>query len=176
MYRALARGISKRNIEGLRSGADDYVCKPFNIKILVTRCSNILHNRKVIQDKFAKEPVTSIKTTTNNPLDERFIEKAIELVESNISNEKLDVQMMCSELGLSRTALFTKMKALVGQTPNEFIQTIRLKKAAWMITYYPTKKISDIAVETGFSTSQYFSTIFKDHFGELPTNYRKKKE
>ncbi|MFZ4456474.1 MAG: two-component regulator propeller domain-containing protein [Bacteroidales bacterium] len=171
-----AQTAVEQNIEGLRSGADDYVCKPFNIKILVTRCSNILHNRKVIQDKFTKEPVTSIKTTSNNPLDERFIEKAIELVESNIANDKLDVQMMCSELGLSRTALFTKMKALVGQTPNEFIQTIRLKRAAWMLTHYPTKKIADIAIEAGFSTSQYFSTTFKEHFGELPSEYRKKKE
>ena len=171
-----AQTAVEQNIEGLRSGADDYICKPFNIKILVTRCSNILHNRKVIQEKFTKEPVTSIQTTTNNPLDEQFIQKAIQLVENNIDNEQLDVLMLCSELALSRTALFTKMKALIGQTPNEFIQTIRLKKAAWMLTYYPTKKISDIAVETGFSSSQYFSTIFKDHFGELPTGYRKKNE
>ncbi len=171
-----AQTAVEQNIEGLNSGADDYICKPFNLKILITRCNNLLYNRKIIQEKFTKEPIASIQLTTNNPIDNQFINKAIQLVENNVANEKLDVQMLCAELGVSRTALFTKMKALVGQTPNEFIQTIRLKKAAWMLIHYPTKKISDIAVEIGFGSVQYFGTCFKNHFGVLASEYRKKKE
>lgn len=160
------------NIEGLNCGADDYVCKPFSAKLLITRCATTLQNRRILQEKFTTEPTALIQTITQNPIDEAFIQKLVQVIEANIGNEELDVPFLCNEMAISRTPFYKKVKGITGLAPNEFIQNIRLKKAAWLLEYDPTKKITAISEELGFNSPDYFSYCFKSQYGVTPTKYR----
>jgi signal transduction histidine kinase/DNA-binding response OmpR family regulator len=161
------------NIEGLKLGADDYITKPFNVKALITRCNNLVNNRRMLQEKFSKQIDFTPLMLATNKLDSDFIEKAHQIVEKHIDNADFDVKLFSEELGLSRTRLFTKLKGVTGQTPNDFILNVRLKKAAELLQYNPEFNISDITYMLGFNTPRYFTKCFKDHFNLTPMAYRK---
>ncbi len=165
----------EQNIDGLKRGADDYITKPFNVNILVTRCSNLLMSRKVLQEKFSKQIDNSAFTIATNELDQVFIEKIISIIEEHISEEKLDVDFLCSEMAIGRRVFFYKMKSITGQTPNDFIQNIRLKKAAWILQNVPDKTISELSEELGYNSVSYFGKCFKIKFSVLPSEYRNNK-
>ncbi|MEI8271149.1 MAG: two-component regulator propeller domain-containing protein [Paludibacter sp.] len=165
----------EQNLDGLKRGADDYITKPFNVNILVTRCSNLLMSRKVLQEKFSKQIDNSAFTIATNELDQAFIEKIINIVEAHISDEKLDVDFLCSEMAIGRRVFFYKMKSITGQTPNDFIQNIRLKKAASILQNVPDKTISELSEELGYNSVSYFGKCFKAKFGVLPSEYRNNK-
>jgi AraC-like DNA-binding protein len=114
---------------------------------------------------------STVKVITNNELDEKFIEKLSKYIEDNIENENLYIQFLCNEMAVSRTVLFSKMKNLIGQTPNEFIQNIKLKKVALLLKNNPDMKIAEIADSVVFSI-KCFSTCFKSQFGVSPSEYR----
>ncbi len=161
------------NIEGLRLGADDYITKPFNVKTLITRCNNLVNNRRILQEKFSKQVDSSPRLVATNQLDRDFIEKAQQVVEENLDNSEFDVQMFSREMALGRTKLFTKIKGITGQTPNDFILNVKLKKAAFWLMNNPEYNITDITYMLGFSSPKYFSKCFKDQFGVSPSSYRK---
>jgi DNA-binding response OmpR family regulator len=161
-----------QNIDGLKRGADDYITKPFNVNILVTRCNNLLLGRKLLQEKFSKQIDNSTYDIASNALDQEFIDKAVSVVEANIEKESLDVNFLCSEMAIGRRVFFNKMKSITGKTPNEFIQNIRLKKAAWIILNVPNKTISEISEELGYNSVSYFGKCFKAKFGVFPSAYR----
>lgn len=161
------------NIEGLRLGADDYITKPFNVKTLITRCNNLVNNRKVLQDKFSKQTGFSPRLIATNKMDLEFLEKAQQVIEQHLDNSDFDVPAFSREMALGRTKLFTKLKGITGQTPNEFIQNVRLKKAASLLSNNPEHNISDITYMLGFSTPKYFTKCFKEQFGVSPSSYRK---
>ena len=163
-------------VEGLNCGADDYITKPFNVKILVTKCFGLLNNRRLLQEKFSKQIETTAITLTTNPLDQSFVEKIIHIIETNIENGDINISLLCSEMAMSRTRLFAKMKGITGQTPHDFIQNIKLKLAAKMIQEQPEKNITEIADFLGFSSLNYFGKTFKEHFGVSPTSLRKIKQ
>jgi len=167
-----AQTTIEQNIEGLKCGADDYITKPFNIRILVTRCNNLLHNRKVLRDKFQKHISASPDIITSNEQDQEFIHKILSIVENNLYSEEFDVSTLCKEILMSKTMLSIKIKGITGQTPGEFIQTVRLKKAAWMIKNKPDKNIAEIAYELGFSSPKYFRIRFKKQFGISPSGMK----
>lgn len=160
-------------VEGLNCGADDYIVKPFSVKILVTKCFSLLNNRRLLQEKFSNQIETTAITLTTNPLDQSFVEKIIHIIETNIENGDINISLLCSEMAMSRTRLFTKMKGITGQTPHDFIQNIKLKLAAKMIQEQPDKNITEIADFLGFSSLNYFGKTFKEHFGFSPTSLRK---
>jgi signal transduction histidine kinase/DNA-binding response OmpR family regulator len=168
-----AQTSMEQNIDGLKRGADDYITKPFNIRILVTRCNNLLIGRKILQEKYSKQIDNSAYNIASNELDRVFIEKATKVVEKNIDNEKLDVNLLCSELALGRRVFFYKMKSITGETPNDFIQNVRLKKAAWEIQNNPDKTICELSEELGYNGVSYFGKCFKKKFGLLPSEYKK---
>jgi len=161
------------NIEGLRLGADDYITKPFNVKALITRCNNLVNSRRMMQEKYSRQIDFSPLMLATNKIDSEFIEKAHQIIEKHIDNSDFDVKLFSEELGLSRTGLFTKLKGVTGQTPNEFIMNVRMKKAAEMLQYHPEQNISDITYMLGFNTPRYFSKCFKDQFSMTPMAYRK---
>ncbi len=162
---------NKDIIKGLQSGADDYVTKPFDTSILIARIENILKNRQKIKKRFIAFSETKIeKDTFSNKKDQEFIEKAIAFVEQNITEYSLSKDHFAKEMFVSESLLYKKLKALTGQSPSEFIKTIRLKKAMGIIQQ-GEKSISEVAELTGFSDSKYFSTSFKKFYGKPPSSF-----
>ena len=161
------------NIESLRLGADDYITKPFNIKTLITRCNNLVNGRKLLQEKFSRQTDLSPKLIATNNMDREFLDKAMEVIEKHMENSEFDVQMFSSEMALGRTKLFSKIKGITGQTPNDFIITMKMKKAAALLNNNPEYNISDITYMLGFNSPKYFAKCFKEQFGVSPSSFRK---
>ena len=171
-----AQTAVEHNIEGLRLGADDYITKPFNIKTLITRCNNLVNGRKLLQERFSKQSDFSPRLIATNNMDREFLEKAQLVIEKHIDNSEFDVPLFASEMAMGRTKLFSKIKGITGQTPNDFIITVKLKKAASMLSNSPEYNISDITYMLGFSSPKYFAKCFKDQFGVSPSAFRKTDE
>nr|WP_315148608.1 two-component regulator propeller domain-containing protein [uncultured Flavobacterium sp.] len=157
-------------IEGLESGADDYIGKPFNLVEFKLRIKNLLSSTQRLKEKFAAEDHYIASEITTSSIDEQLFKKAIKVVEENISNEQFDVQFFCSELGVSRTMLFTKIKAWTNFTPNDFIQEIRMKRAANLLEQ-TSMNVSQVSYKVGFNNPKYFSKCFQKRFGETPSQY-----
>ena len=168
-----ARMGVEHNLEGLRIGADDYITKPFNVPILISRCNNIVKNRLMLQEKFSKQPFVGPQVLASNPLDKEFLDEVIEIIEKHLSDSKFNVDVLVSEMLIGRTRLFHKLKAITGQTPSDFISNIRLKKAAFWLKNNPEFNISEIAYRTGYTSARYFSKSFKEKYGLIPSEYRK---
>ena len=167
-----ARMDVEQNIEGILIGADDYIAKPFNTKFLVSRCNNLVNSRILLQEKFSQSPDMHSKMLATNALDQKLIDKATEIIEANIENVEFNINDFAHEMAMSRTNLFKKMKAITGQTPNDFIMTIRLKKGAYLLRNNPDLSIADIADCTGFASSKYFSKCFTEMYKKRPSAYR----
>ena len=160
-------------IEGLESGADDYISKPFNLIEFKLRIKNMLASKQRLKAKFSSEDSFAPSEITVSSLDEQLLKKAFKVVKENISNEQFDIPFFCSELGVSRTMLFTKIKAWTNFTPNEFIHEIRMKRAAQLLEQNKIN-ISQISYEVGFNNPKYFCKCFQKKFGETPTQYLNK--
>ena len=165
----------EHNIKGLNCGADDYITKPFNIRILIAKCINLLNNRRKLQERYRALENSSAEQLTDNKLDQDFIDQIIRIVQTRLEegNGDINVTLLCAELGLSRTKLFLKMKKITGESPHSFIQNIKLKTAAKMLRKNEEYNISDISFQLGFSSLNYFGKSFKEYFGMSPTAYRK---
>lgn len=171
-----ARTAVEHTIEGLRIGADDYITKPFNINILVSRCNNLVNSRIQLQEKFTKQPQAFAQILATNPMDKEMLDRAMEIIERHLDNSEFNVNTFAREMGMARTNLFSKLKAVTGQTPNDFILTIRLKKGAILLRNNPELNITEISDKVGFSSSRYFSKCFKDVYHVSPMSYRKGEE
>ena len=167
-------------IEGLKTGADEYIVKPFNISILRATISNILTNRSLLRHKYANlelnddEDATTC-TNCSTDLDWKFISSVKKHVEENMDNGALNVEMLCSLLNMSRTSFYNKIKALTDQAPADYIRLIRLKRAAQLLKEQKYS-ITEVAEMTGFSDAKYFREVFKKHFSVSPSQYAKQKE
>ena len=168
-----AKEAAEHRLEGLEIGADDYISKPFNIKLLQARCRNLIKSRKQLQERFQSNPSLGIKSVTTTALDAELLEKAISIVEKYLDNSKFDVNTFAQEMCLGRTNLYTKIKGITGQTPNEFILTSRLNKAAEMLRSESGISVANVAYSVGFTTPRYFSKCFSDHFKISPSKYAK---
>ena len=170
-----AKTAIEHNLEGLRIGADDYITKPFNINILVSRCNNLVNNRIMLQEKFSKQPQTEMQILATNTLDKKFVDRILEVIEREIGNDNFSVDQLVSEIGIARTKLFTKLKAITGQTPGDLIMTVRLKRAAYLLKNNPELNITEISDQVGFNIPKYFSRCFKERYHVTPQAYRKGK-
>lgn len=159
--------------EGLESGADDYISKPFNIKEFVLRVKNLLETTQKLRNKFSDESGLSPSELTVSSMDEKLMEKALSIVENNIDNEQFNIPLFSEELGVSRTMLFTKIKAWTNFTPNEFITEIRMKRAAQLLEQ-DKLNISQVSYRVGFKNPKYFTKCFQKKFGLTPSQYSKK--
>lgn len=168
-----ARTTLEQNIEGLLTGADDYISKPFNTRLLIARCNNLVNSRIILQEKFSKQPQTTPQMLATNLMDKEILDKALSIIEEHLDDTEFNINAFAKEMGMARTNLFTKLKAITGQTPNEFILSIRLKKGAWMLRNNPELNIGEISDRIGFSSSRYFSKCFKDMYNINPLAYRK---
>jgi len=168
-----ARTAIEHNLEGLRVGADDYITKPFNTSILVSRCNNLVNSRRVLQEKFSKQPQVNPQMLATNNMDKALLDKILTVIEKYIDDTGFSIHTFASEMGMSRTNLFAKIKGLTGQTPNDFVTTIRIKKAAIMLLNNPEMNITEISEQLGFNSSRYFSKCFKDQYHVSPLMFRK---
>lgn len=159
-------------LEGLESGADDYISKPFNVNEFELRIKNILNSISRLKQKLNATETLQPDDIVLSSLDEKLYAKALQIVENNIANEQFDIPFFCEELGVSRTVLFRKVKAWTDFTPNEFIQHLRLKKAAQLLEL-DKLNISQISYQVGFKNPKYFSKCFRKKFGKTPTQYLK---
>lgn len=170
-----ARSAEEQKIEGYDIGASDYVTKPFNFEILQSRIRNLIlqeeHGRKVRRKQIDISP-SKMEITS---LDQKLIQKAVKLVENNISKSEFSVKDLSHELGMSRVNLYKKLMALTGKSPIEFIRVIRLKRAAQLLKESQLN-ISEIAYQLGFNNPRYFTQYFKEEYGVLPSEYLTKQK
>ncbi|NQU55154.1 MAG: response regulator [Bacteroidetes bacterium] len=163
-----AHDTTEQKIKGLSSGADSYVTKPFEIQYLDAVAKSLLDNRKRAKEKFLGiEPVKG-EFEKYSASDIEFINKLKEFIFENITNENLNIELLSKHFNISRTQLNRKIKALTNSTPNNYIRTIRLKKAYELIKVKHVR-VSEAAYETGFTDPNYFTFCFKKEFGENPS-------
>lgn len=165
----------EHELEGLEKGADDYIAKPIRTKILKQHIRNLLDLRTKLHERFRAingEAKLSPKEVTSNPLDEAFIQKAIDIVERNMQDPLFDVEQFASLMAMSRMTLYRKFKAVSGDSPSEFIRSIRLNQAATLLRKRALT-ISEIADQIGMSDVSYFSASFKKRFKQTPSQYQK---
>jgi AraC-like DNA-binding protein len=155
-------------MEGIEMGADAYMVKPFDLRLLRLRLSQLITSRQLIFNKYFSviSDVPANKNTTS--LDKDFIEKVLNYINKNIDDPDLSVEALASHLNLSRSQFYRKIKALTNQTANEFLRNIRIERAKQIIEMGNTN-ISEVCYKVGFSTPSYFTKCFKEHFGILPT-------
>lgn len=164
---------NEQNMEGLQRGADDYIGKPFNAKLLLVRCNNLIRNRRLMQSKYHNQADFDGKLLATNQLDLNFMEKVESVIKDHMDNPDFDVNKLAKEMALGRSTLFSKFKGLTGMTPNEFILNYKLKYASALLRNHPDMQIADISDQLGFSSPRYFSRCFKAQFSVSPAEYRK---
>jgi signal transduction histidine kinase/DNA-binding response OmpR family regulator len=163
-----ARADHESKLEGLHTGADDYVIKPFSMSELTARVANLIAQRKKLIEKFNQQVVVQPHEITVTPLDERFIQKVIQVIENNLDNTEFNVEKLVEELAMSRTNLHGKLQSITGMAASEFIQDFRLRRAAVLIEK-KADTISQIAYKVGFNDRSYFTKCFKKKFGKTPS-------
>lgn len=170
-----ARTSLDYELEGLQTGAEDYITKPFNSGIVKTKIFNILENRKKLREYFFNkvrfEPNTQDVYESN--IDTEFIEKAMKLVNDNLTNENFGIETMVDQLFMSQSTLFRKIKTLTGLSLTGFIRSIKLKTSAQLILQ-TDMKLSQVAHDSGFNDYKYFKKSFEAQFGCLPSEYKAK--
>jgi YesN/AraC family two-component response regulator len=168
-----AKTADKTKIEGFCGGADLYLIKPFKVKVVLASINNILLQRKRLREKYEQKFISDSTVPTNNEFDDRFAKKMNEIIENNISNFEFNSDQLASELAVSRTGLYRKIKALTGQSASIYIRNIRLKKAASLLK---EKKlpVTEVAYLTGFSQLSYFTKCFKELYTKSPSDFMNK--
>lgn len=168
-----AYAMDEQRIQGYDSGADAYLTKPFNAKLLMTRIRNLIDNRKRL--KSLAEDVTGGGKQSLGEVDKGFVEKLKTLIDEKMGDSELSVEDLGAELGLGRVQLYRKTKSLTGYAPNELLRIARLKKAASLLAS-SEKTVAEITYEVGFSSPSYFTRCYKDYFGESPSEFLKRRD
>ncbi|MCX6580004.1 MAG: response regulator [Candidatus Aminicenantes bacterium] len=166
-----AKASEESIIQGLETGADDYVTKPFNSRILFSRIKNLIELRRQMQLKIQRQKMLLPSEITVSSMDEKFLKELQGIVEKNMSDEEFDVDKLCGKLYMGRSTLFRKVKALTGETPNQFIMSYRLERGAQLLREN-FGNVTEVAFAVGFSSSTYFATCFKEKFGQAPSSYQ----
>jgi len=166
-----AKALVKDRLEGIDSGADMYLSKPFDMDILRSSLVQLINSRQIMFNKFYNgiTPKAKEKTTT---LDNDFIKNVLKYINENISEPELSVEELASKVFLSRSQLYRKIKTLTGVSVNEFIRNVRLEKAKELIEL-GNDNITEISYKVGFSSPSYFTKCYKDKYGYLPTHNKK---
>lgn len=168
-----ARSLEEQKIEGIETGADDYVTKPFNMRYLQTRIANMLYQRRQLRERYSHDPDTGTQELTRSAADEQFLSKLISLIEENMSDPEFSVDTLLRNFSFGRTVFYKKMKGITGYSPKDFVRIVRMRKAG-MLLKDRELTVAEAAYEVGFNDPEYFSRLFKKHFGEKPSEYQKK--
>ena len=162
---------SKEHImQGLESGADDYIIKPYDYELLMSKIEGLLQNRLVLKSKFLIYDEKEEKIEFSNKLDNSFIDEITQFVKEHISDTSLSSKDLYEAMGMSRSSFYHKLKSLIDISPNEFIRTIRLKTGRELLLKQ-NYNVSEVAYNVGFSDAKYFGTLFKKYFGQSPSTF-----
>ena len=167
-----ACSLDEQRIQGFECGADSYISKPFNSKLLLVRLRNLMDNHKRLKQFFGDK--TTLSKESVSEVDKGFANRFRALIEENLADSELSVEELGSKMGLGRVQLYRKIKALTNYSPNELLRIARLKKAASLLAS-SEKTISEITYEVGFTSPSYFTKCYKEYFGESPTDFLKRK-
>ena len=165
-----AKSMAIHIIEGFDSGADDYIVKPVNVNVLVSRIQNLIASREKLRTLYGKKRTQDLLGVNLSNGEDRFALKLFQLIENNIDNPELNINMICREIGLSRTNLYRKLKTITDLSPTELIRNYRLEMATNLLLH-SHYTISEIATYTGFNSHAYFTSCFRSAYGCTPTEY-----
>jgi DNA-binding response OmpR family regulator len=169
-----AKSSSSNIVEGLETGADDYITKPFESALLLARVSNLIKIRQQLQNKHRGDLGNMLLSITGKIEEDPFLNRATEVVEKMLM-ENIDGEMLAREMAMSLRQLYRKIEATTNQTVNEFIRSVQLKKGAQLLIE-GKHNISEVCYLTGMSNPRYFSTLFKKQFGMTPSEFVKSKD
>lgn len=169
-----AKSSIEEQIEGIRSQADAFIVKPFNVAYLEETIKTVLKNRAVLREHYTSELPAETRSNSSSKVDRKFINDFTAVVENNIANEHFSVDEISRQIGISRVQLYRKVKALLGYNVNDYILTVRLQKAKYLLLNEELN-ISEIAFKVGFSSQAYFATVFKSKFGVTPKAFKEGK-
>ena len=170
-----AKADLKEQLEGQQMGADDYIPKPFSMALVTTKIRNLFRTRYRAIEHYSNSLEIEPEKVALNPIDEELLKRAVEVVEKHLDNPEFSTDEFAREMLMSRSNLHLKMKALTGESTNEFIRKIRFNKACKLLKE-GRHNVSEISTMVGFNTPSYFATSFKKYFGCLPSEYGKKRE
>jgi len=167
-----ARSSTVFKMEGYETGADDYITKPFSLNMLRIRVWNLLDSRQKLRERYQRQVRLEPKNVAITSADDKFLHDLMHFIEDHIDNPELTVDDLSKEVSIARGTLYKKIKALTGQTVNDFVRTIRLKRAAQLLEQ-ARYNVNEIAYMVGFSDVNYFRKCFKEQFGYTPKEYGK---
>lgn len=165
-------GIDDR-VASYEAGADGYITKPFELKILFARVDNLIRSSKMLQVAFRREENVSLESLTYPSADKIFLEAIINSIELHLEEPEFDLERLSTEMSMSKSTLYRKIKSMTGMTPLEFVRNIKMKRACMMLLSR-TKNISEVAYSLGFSSPKYFTKCFKEEFDVTPSEYLQK--
>lgn len=167
-----AKNSTEDRIKCYNAGANAYISKPFELKVLEARINNFLAEKKNKQEEFRSDIDTNFDLLDASAIDKEFMEKVIDIAQENLSSSSFDVVQLADILAMSKSSLYRKIKAITGLSPVEFIRNIRLKQGMNMLKN-KSVTVSEVAYACGFSNPKYFATCFKEEFGITPKEYQK---
>ena len=167
-----AKNTAEDRIECYNAGADGYISKPFELKILEARINNFIIHKKSKQEEFRTNVEVDIDSLETSSIDKDFLDKVVSVLKSNMAEGDFDVVQLADALAVSKSSLYRKMKIATGLSPIEFIRNIRLKHGSQLLKN-KSMSIAEVAYECGFSNPKYFATCFKEDFGVTPKEYQK---
>ncbi len=167
-----ARSNIEDQLQGLEVGADDYVSKPFTYSVLKAKIQNMLKSRRRNLEHYSKSLEVEPEKITFNAMDEELLKKAMKIVNDNLDNSEFSSDIFCTEMGMSRSNLHIKLKAITGESTIDFIRKIKFNEACKLLLD-GRYNVAEVSTMVGFNTPSYFATSFKKYFGCLPTEYVK---
>jgi signal transduction histidine kinase/CheY-like chemotaxis protein len=165
------KATDENMLEGLETGADDYITKPFNTKILCARIKNLIDIRTQLQQNMKREMTLQPVQMSVSKIDREFFKDLQAVINKNMSDPDFNVEELCRKLYMGRTSLYRKIHALSGETPADFIRSCRLKKGAELLKQ-KSGTVLEVSFAVGFSSSSYFAKCFKEKFHQLPSEYQ----
>lgn len=167
-----AKTSIEARLEGMNVGADYFFSKPLNTDLLLLTIKNILQQKQKLKERYQQDQFAEVKEMAHSAKDKEFVEELIALIEKNLSMPAMDIDFICTQIGMSRTRLYNRIKTITGQSIGDFTRSVRLRKAASLMTTTDLS-LTDVMYSVGIQTQSYFSKAFKNEFGKTPTQFLK---
>jgi DNA-binding response OmpR family regulator len=166
-----AKDAQESRLQGAKSGADYYFSKPVSTEILLQTIKNQLNQQQKIKDRYLKDYQVEVRDLVHSTKDKEFMDRLLKIIENKLEEPELNIDYVSREIGVSKSKLYKKIKDITGQSSNEFIRTIRLKKSIEIMTNEDVS-VTEVMYRVGISSHSYFTTAFKKEFGLTPSKFQ----